>query len=284
MRKNLFEKIDSKPISYLEEITRIEFLFSKDLVIGSRDLIGRQHRCTIEQYIDAFLFKNWKYRSTYLCIDEVRQDLKITERDLATAPTQEDLLAYFEFVANMLLLIKNRFNYSVFFYLNRDCLDILRENLTEVLEKINYKIVELDFDKIIIVARNENADAVAENFKDIGDKVIEYNRTILHGDIAGKREILLVLGDKFEPLRKTLKGHGFGDLESNIGFLLNSINIRHNNKEGTNKNKFVVSAKPEELEKWYDTTYELLLLAFLAVTYINKKTEIDNLKAIIAKK
>ena len=65
---------------------------------------------------------------------------------------------------------------------------------------------------------------------------------------------------------------------SNTGFLLNKMNIRHNNKEGKNASEYVANLADEELEKWYDETYQMLLLAMLEVDNIERNRKVNELK------
>ena len=88
-------------------------------------------------------------------------------------------------------------------------------------------------------------------------EIIQYNHHLLKGDIEKKRRILKVLADKIEPMRTEFKKQQKNkELESDIGFLLNNMNIRHNNLEGKNAVDYVKELSDEELEEWYDETYQ----------------------------
>lgn len=49
-----------------------------------------------------------------------------------------------------------------------------------------------------------------------------------------KKEILLQLANKYEGMKSNIKGLN-RKLDDDIGFMLNNINIRHNNKSGKSK-------------------------------------------------
>lgn len=135
-----------------------------------------------------------------------------------------------------------------------------------------------DEEKVLLVEKNAAATAVAETMEpSISYKVIEYNHFLLKGKIEEKRNILLALADKFEPIRPELKKVN-SKLESNIGYLLNKMNIRHNNKDGKMAGGYVANLSSEELEKWYDETYQMLLLAFLEKENVERNQKIDELK------
>ena len=155
----------------------------------------------------------------------------------------------------------------------------LQENVSGLIEDLGYeaKVFE-DDEKVLLVEKNAAATATAEIMgEDVSCKVIEYNHYLLKGDIENKRVILLALADKFEPIRAELKKID-GKLESNIGYFLNKMNIRHNNKDGKAAKGYVAGLSFDELEKWYDEAYQMLLLAFLELDNVERNKKVDELK------
>ena len=64
------------------------------------------------------------------------------------------------------------------------------------------------------------------------------------------------------------------------------MNIRHNNVNPELKGKYKAYAAQmsnSELEKWYDETYQMCLLALLQIENLDRKAEFDKLKAEIEK-
>ena len=108
---------------------------------------------------------------------------------------------------------------------------------------------------------------------------MEYNHYSLKGDIVRKRDILRILADKLEPQRKQLKGIN-SKLEDDVFALLNNLNIRHNNcKEGDkNYKEIVAKMTQDELEGWYDETYQMCLLAFLELDNVERTKKVAELK------
>lgn len=78
--------------------------------------------------------------------------------------------------------------------------------------------------------------------EDIAIKIVQYNSYLLKGNLDRKREILLALSNEFEPIREEFKKIN-KKLASNCGFLLNKLNIRHNNND-----KYVSKLTDEEIE------------------------------------
>ena len=68
---------------------------------------------------------------------------------------------------------------------------------------------------------------------------------------------------------------------------LNNLDLRHNNKNpGSNDYKEPVAQLPdEELEKWYDETYQLMLYEILVLENIDREKRIDEfIKQLTQKK
>ena len=84
--------------------------------------------------------------------------------------------------------------------------------------------------------------------------------------------------------RKDLKSIN-STLEDNLFYLFNNINIRHNNTNPNDKSKYkayVANLSQNELEDWYDETYQLCLLAFLELDNVERNNKIKQLKQDIS--
>lgn len=130
------------------------------------------------------------------------------------------------------------------------------------------------------VPKDQAAISVAEIVDaSLSYKVIEYNHHSMKGNLERKKSVLLVLADKLEPQRVKLKQIN-SSLESDLFYLLNSVNIRHNNadKNGKNYIPLVAAMKESEIEQWYDDTYQMCLLAFLELDHADRKTRVIQLK------
>lgn len=68
---------------------------------------------------------------------------------------------------------------------------------------------------------------------------------------------------------------GFRDYFVKANNMLNNLDIRHNNKDDKNKNNLVISLKNDELEKWYDELYQLLLFCILIKDNTERKNNIE---------
>ena len=152
-------------------------------------------------------------------------------------------------------------------------------SMKEVEEKINEytrQAVE-GYERACQNAKSSISNVVDLNIPELKEILNQYIHISLKGDVRRKRELLLALADKYEPLSKKLKRHEYNSLDNNLGFLLNNMNIRHNNREGQYRNEIAATIEDNELEKWYDKTFKLLLNAFLASDYIDTKSELSEL-------
>lgn len=107
---------------------------------------------------------------------------------------------------------------------------------------------------------------------------------MLQGNIEGKKEILLKFADILEAKRNELKGIN-KTIATNVFMLFNNMNIRHDNcSEGSPYYiEYVANMPKRELERWYDETYQLALLALLELDNIERNRKISGLKNCIGK-
>ena len=122
------------------------------------------------------------------------------------------------------------------------------------LEKYNHKAY-IDGDRILIIEDKPEVTAVSEiSERDLALDIIRYNPRSLQGEIELKKNILISLGSELEPKRKELQVIN-KQLSEDIFFMLNNINIRHNNRSKKDMNKYkeyVAKMSRTRLEKWYD--------------------------------
>lgn len=269
MRLNIFEQIKNAEINYKDEMQRIEKLFSIEKVAYCLN-----NYCSIEYYINkTSSFTMWKYRSTFLTTDDLREGLKISSVDIFNQDNLKTMLNYFEFIINMVALISKKVGMEKNAIIN---IITIRNNINIILDKINYKVEKIE-DYSIIIEKDPKAIAIAELYEDISENIIEYRRFAIQGNIDRKKEILATLSKKIEAIELNLKQNQYSYLINELTGLLNSLDIRHNNLEGKNAKEIIIDMKPEELESWCDRTYDTILLALMINNYLEYKNEIKDL-------
>lgn len=267
MRRNIFEVMQGNKLNLYEEYFRIKILFQHT-----------HFECenSIKKFIECNnYFKNWPHRKRYISVDDLLSSLKINNDDInEQSITLEKLLIYCETIYNLVNFIEPNILDSD----SISVIDAIKNNILDLLDDMNYEIKDNNLHQSIIVEKSPITTAVVEKFSELTDTVIEYRRFSLKGNIESKKEILLKLADRIEPLRKKLNGTTYKNILEDINMLLNNLNIRHNNLEGKYKQEYTINMAKEELEKWYDTTYDMILSALMLEDYIDNKKSIDELK------
>ena len=274
-RINLFERIQQRGLDLTEEYKKLDTVICSEVVRGS----------TIEQIFE-FYFREWEFRGNYLSLQEMRDEFGLNVENFAfgfniNRKISEDLFFLSsEMIANLGLAFANQLDQYDLYKKYSVVLSTVRLDI----EKINYSFKELASGQVIVAEINPAATAVSEIVDpDLSDKIIEYNHYLLRGDLTKKREILRAISHKYDTIKSTLKGINSG-LEDKTSFLLNNLNIRHNNrdKESRDYKKFVADMSDSDLERWYDETYQTLLFAILAVDQVARNQAIDELKVKIS--
>lgn len=113
----------------------------------------------------------------------------------------------------------------------------LRDVMLDNLEKYNYKAY-IDDERILIIEDKPEVTAVAEIIEqDLAIDIIRYNHRSMQGEIELKKKILTSLGSELEPKRKKLQVLN-KQLSEDIFFMLNNMNLRHNNRSKKDMGKY----------------------------------------------
>lgn len=271
MRKNIFDLMNDSEIDVENEYRRIHELFEEDIFYDDYQTY------TMCEYIEDYFFINWKGRGRSLSVDDMLISLRIRHKR-GTIKDVTNLLLYIEVILNLISIsdIENLENTSTCYNVN--LYFTLRDNIMNLLEDLNYEVKELEDNKLIIVDKDSVLSAVAETNKKIADKVVEYRRFVLKGKIEEKREILNLLANEIEGMKPQFKGTTYSNLMDDVQFMLNNLNIRHNNLSGQYKKEYIVNLPKEELEKLYDQTFDMILGVYVIDKYLKNKKDIDELK------
>lgn len=263
MRRNFAQVLKDAKININEEYDTLYRLFYLSYgEIGLREKINNN-------------FEKIHFRGTCITLDDFDNKYGFDFETYQAGIDEEYLVSFCEYIYN-LILGSQAAGIDIFRY---DLTRLIMEQIQKVIEEIGYMETNQD-DFIIFVEKNSAAISVAEILpQELSYKVISYNHHSMKGDVNGKKEILLQLATKLEAKREVLKKAN-KVLESDLFFLFNNINIRHNNcdKNGTKYKAFVADMSKEEIEKWYDNTYQMCLIAFLEIEHLERKDEIDKLK------
>ena len=281
-RKNIFE-ILAENNNIEREAERIDDLFdSENLLIEKHNYTKEDY--TLKKFVTYFCFDDWKNRGHCVDLHDFLETVNYDDYcDRAKNGDIEAFLVFLEIVLNCwkmaeIYMVKNEeIKYYTDFYL-------LFDIMTDCLSRYNHTAVyDENTEQVLVIEDNPAITAVAEIIEPkLSLDVLKYNHHTLRGEIDKKKAILLALGSELEPKRKILAGIN-STLEDGIFFMLNNLNLRHNNMSPDDKNykEFVAKMDSETLENWYDELYQMILLAFLEIDQIERNSKVKTLKANI---
>lgn len=270
-RKNIFELLSEK-YDIVEEINKI-----KKIAESYKICYDSSAKYTIETAFNLFFIYKWKARGSFLDCDEIKR--KIGMPEYFNTKDIEDISIALEYYMNIVYCItihsiKKESSITVL----PSKIKIIIRNIAILADALNLdRIINEEEETVILVPKNPAATAVAEIApKTIAFAILKYNHASLKGQLEEKRKLLASIANEYEPLLDNPTS-GFSDYFTKTNALLNNLHIRHNNKKGKHKNEVLLNMKPEELEKWYDELYQLLLFCVLVKDNTARKEKVVEL-------
>lgn len=281
-RKNIFALINDN-WSYASEVDRIIQLFSKSLLLQTRD----GSRYSVVTFFDRFCFPKWKSRGHSIDVNDFLNQINYNNIVTVAKVNMDDFLTLIELVMNFWIIVK-RFidSYDSNAYIDNDYIDqnfyLLYKIMIDDLEKVNYKyICDKNNEQVLIIEDKPEVTAVVEIVpNDLALKILRYNHHAIKGDIESKKSILLAMGSGLEPKRSNLQSI-CSSLTNDIFYMLNNLNIRHNNKDKRdtkNYQSYVDNMRDNDLEDSYDDLYQMMLLASLELDQVERSKRCKDLK------
>lgn len=250
------------------EFEKLIYAFYEDdnAVVYEEDAYTPSTYATLMEVIDKKVFLKWKYRDTFLNVEEYLEHIGIDYEQVLTYGNhnieRQNFLYFMEFIANMTWLMglepKIELSNKAKAYI---------ENIPRILEKMNYTLKELD-DKVIITKRNSDVDTILTKVPDnIAHLLLEYNDFRISNDIKAKKAILkaidLYLDEDNKKIKKQIRGIDNG-LVDTFETILNNMGINHQNK-----NEVFTSISDDEKNEWYDKCFLLMIHGIRAID-VNK--------------
>lgn len=279
-RVSFSQVLKNANIDIRREYDRLYGLFCLQRVI-----IGNGQDTTLRETC-AYSFSNLPFRGTCISLDDFDDFYGYHFEKVPSGFDLDYLVSFCEYTYNLAIhnqgpgyggFALSSVNQAMQFYIMQTM---------KVIESIGYMANTHNW-VTDFVPKDQTAIAVAEIIDPgLSYKVIEYNHHSMKGNISRKKDVLLALADKLEPQRPKLKQIN-STFESDLFFLFNSANLRHNNTDPAGNTKYipyVASLSPDELEKWYDDIYQMCLLAFLELDHTERKERINQFKKDIASK
>lgn len=279
MRKNFAQILKSGKVDYQKEYKKLyELLFERH--IGDDD----DEFCSIHMVFGES-FTSFHFRGTCISLQEFDEVNGFSFSNPAEKePTFEDLILIMEYFYNMI------FWYQASFppYLENSIdTGFLIQHIIKVADAIGYE-QKTENGLTIFVEKNAVATAVAESDlipDDLSYKLITYDHHSMCGDLEKKKSIIVRLASILEGKQAKLNQVS-PTLKKDLFYIFNNFNIRHNNCDNQSKDykPAIAAMDKKELEKWYDETYQMCLLALMEIEQADRKPMLDEIKAKIESK
>lgn len=266
-RKNIFEILNAS-YDINKEFVKIIRLCNSDIYRGYG------YSLAAENLVDKHLLKKWKQRKSYLSCEEMLGDIKshLSSNDINSK------IIILEYYVNILHLIESN---KGFLFANNslqptDKFGLVQENICILLEHLNLeKLIIQSEEKVLLVPKSPAATAVAEISSDeTGLAILKYHHASMKGNLEEKKKLLYQISLEYEPLLQS-PIEGYKDFFEKTNALLNNLHIRHNNKAKENNKNKVINIDDQELERWYDELYQLLLFCVLIKNNLERKNDVD---------
>ena len=263
------------------EFERITTLFTSGLITFDVSYLStvRTKVYTLEEMISE-IFYQWKGRGTCINYKDLRKELGIDEIVNKKNRTVDEVLSCLEYYVNVEKLFMNKIAGTLYqkgYNLNIENYTILQTNLSKLLDFFHQQVQLMEDGIFWIIPKDPAATAVAEiSSKDTAFAILKYHHASLKGQLEEKRKLLQAIANEHEDLLKN-PVDGFTEYFKTARNAVNNLNIRHNNVKGKNQKDIVVEMKNEELENWYDETYQLLLFCVLIKDNKDRKDKLDEL-------
>ena len=283
MRKSIFDIVKDNT-NLANDVLRLDSMFLKEEILR----VNRGIPYTLKDYVEDYCFETWKYRNHCLDVDDFLRTVNYNNLKRSATINAEDIFTLIEVIYNFWNLAFGDLEKGTNGLLWSGIFVHLQDVMDEILRQYNYTAYIPEDDECVLVIEDKpEVTATAEIVPEtLSLDIIRYNHRLLKGNINAKKSILLKLASELEPRRKELQELD-KDLTSNIFFMLNNMNIRHNNQninEPSKYKKYVAEIDNQHLEDWYDELYQMMLLALLLLDNIERQKSIDELKEKVAGK
>ena len=155
--------------------------------------------------------------------------------------------------------------------LYRKSIKVINENITTVLEQINYKISDYGEDRKIFTKRDEDVDSVLGIDIKLDQYLLGYLDIQNQNNIQFKKHALKAIADYLEPHTQKFNGTTMKSLYDTFAFSVNNMDIRHNNESQINLNN-------SERKEVYDKIFRIGIHLIRDLNVREIKKEIDQYK------
>ena len=279
MRKSIFE-IVSESLDMENETYRL-----LTMAVSEETLcVSSFKHYTLFDFVDEYCFRKWECRGHFISVEDFLEALDWAVLQNEATYDTEALMTCIELIYNFWNLSNCEMFNSETHYSLHWCGNYyhLKDVMDDILGQYNH-CAYIDKKKkcVLVIEDKPEVTAVAEIVPaTLALSVIKYNHKSLKGEIELKKSILISMGAELEPKRKELQEID-RQLSEDIFFMLNNVNIRHNNRSKKDKGKYkeyTAKMTKDQMEKWYDELYQMMLLAILLLDNTSRAERVKTLK------
>ena len=227
---------------------------------------------TFWDMIDSFI-EFWPFRYTATNIEEYFDLYELPFK--VSNMNNEQYLYYLQLILDVIMWLdgrKNHHDYELYSLKeeNKKCFYVIVRNISLVAELSNYDIEQIN-EHYTFVKKNADVDSILnqlESEEDLRLAILSYNDFRIEKNISEKGHILKQIGDWLEPRRKDFVKTN-KSLTSDIFYILNNANIRHNNDKQLKLNT-------DETLKLYDDLFRMMI-------HLIRSEEINNIQSNVSK-
>ena len=231
-------------------------------VLNSKCITIQKKTYSYFDYINTYLFNNWKYRNTYI---DCYEYLKFIGVNVNSKKISLDaFINLIEFILNIQILIESNKYYNDNTIYNVPAKSIIFHNIPLILDKLNYQAYDLD-DKVMIFKKNiDYEDLFSIVPDDINELILSYSN-INNNGIKTKRIILNKLYNYLLSDIEKYKSYN-SSIFSSIKLVINKMGVVGDiDKKYQNLSNY-------KLRKYYDYCFNMITYLLRTET-INKYKE-----------
>ena len=242
MRKSIFE-IENRIDINKEYKKLMSALFESHTIYYESSFMS------LFDFINEYVFNLWEDRETFVELEDFFSHIGLNSSEYVSL---ESFLNFLELMLNLIYVLNKHYDNGIFYSIKVK--NIFEHNVPIILEKLNYKVVDIKNRKIII-KRDADVDSVLEFVPDnIADLLLSYN-DIRCNNLESKKSILKNI-DLY--LESDLNKKNFKSLDSklwdSIGTIVNKMGINHPIQDEP-----FLSLKHGEIISWYDKCFKMML-------------------------
>ncbi len=269
-----FYELLERNIDFKHEYNRLE-----KMVILESHWNGPYSEISIEMWISKN-FRRWSGRGNYTSFAELRTHLGFSYELIGETIFSNriiDMNSFFLYCEMLLNLFEELADYVEKSLI--EPIQDVRNTIMYVIEISGFEVKTIR-SSYCIVLKNAVAVQAIEQCPSLADEIIEYNHYYLKGNVERKKEILLKIADAIEPLKDRLNSINKRNV-TDFFYLVNNMNLRHNNCVPGDKNYYpkFANLSIQQQEEWYDEIYAQGLTLFVLLGQNERNNKISEFKA-----